>query len=140
MDTRYCAPPAPSPFLTDETPARYSFKQWREQRERKRTNWERENVRTVQPKPSDTRANAAPKQTPPTAAVSSGSPTEFDKHGWALLFWASGLVIWFRHPGLLLYWFGFACVVVAFAPSKYLIRTLLIIAAGWLLLHKYQVL
>ena len=140
MDTRYCAPPAPSPLLTDEAPARYSFKQWREQRERKRTDWERENVRTVQPKPSDTRANAAPKQTPSAAAVEAKPPFDFDPYGWAFLFWVTGLVVWFRHTELFTHWVVFAAVVFLIAPAKYLIRTLLLIGAAWWLLHKYQVL
>lgn len=141
MDTRYCAPPAPFSLPdTDEAPARYSFKQWREQRERKRTDWERQNVRTVRAKPSDTRANAAPKQTPPTATISPAAPFDFDPYGWAFLFWVTGLVVWFRHPQFFTHWVVFAAVVFLIAPAKYLIRAALLIGVGWFLLHKYQIL
>ena len=141
-------PIAPAQQLNPESdPKRVSGRELAERMRAKRRasdQWETENVRTVRLRPPTRQqpvsGNGQAKQAPSTAAVSPTAPFDLDPYGWAFLFWVTGLVVWFRHPQFFTHWVVFAAVVLLVAPAQYLIRTALLIGAGWFLLHKYQIL
>lgn len=95
------------------------------------------NRRIVPPSGNPVGGNSAPKQTPPTATIETQPAFDFDPYGWAIVFWVTGLVVWYRHPQFFIHWCVFAAAVFLFAPPKPLIHIALLIAVGWFLLQKY---
>lgn len=123
----------------------------RAKRQARDDKWEAENVRRVGPPrlrpPSQQDSLERTREGKPSQAANSGqnlaeSPAAFslDPYGYALTFWATGAVVWFRHPHLLMWWCCFAGVVVLLTPPnahKYLIRTAFLIGVSYWIFHKY---
>jgi len=119
----------------------------RAERERRAADWERKNVRTLRRptrRPGDVRRKRQPieesAQASETKTWGEGTPFDLDPYGFGVVWWAIGLLLFYRRPDLFSYWVLGTLGVGYFTRKtpQYLLFSAFFTGLVWYAAHKYN--